>query len=74
MKLDAPTNKRLTMPGKRVRIDVTAVQWERLWKEVFSQPRLSGEQRRRVARTVIPLPVNGAGVDLFCEGKFVGAL
>lgn len=62
------------MAGKRVRIDVTTAQWERLWREVFSQSNLSGEQRRRLARAVIHLPSNGAGVDIFCDGRFVGAL
>ena len=62
------------MAGKRVRVDVTTQQWDRLRKEVLGQPGLSGEQRRRAARLLVPLPTNGAGVDLFCDGKFVGAL
>ena len=62
------------MPGKRVRVDVTEHQLARLRAEVFSQSQLSPEQRRKSARGVIPLPPTGAPVDLFCQGKFVGAL
>jgi len=62
------------MPVKRVRVDITEQQLARLHKEVFSQAQLSGEQRRKSARAVIPLPSTGAPVDLFCDGRFVGAL
>ncbi len=57
-----------------MRVDVTPEQWDRLRREVLARPGLSGEQRRRAARVLVPLPTNGAGVDLFCDGKFVGAL
>lgn len=62
------------MSSKRVRIEVTSEQWDRLHQEVFSDLRLSGEQRRRAAKRVLPLPENGSPVDLFYDGKFVGAL
>ena len=62
------------MPGKRIRIEITTAQWARLQPVVFSQLKLSEVQRRRVARTLIPLPSNGAAVDIFYDGRFVGAL
>ena len=63
------------MAGKRVRLDISPAQWEALHKGVFSQMQLSAQQRRNMARDiVVKLPTNGAPVDFFCEGKFVGAL
>lgn len=63
------------MAGKRVRVDISPAQSEALHKAVFSQMQLSLQQRRNMARDlVVTLPTNGAPVDFFCEGKFVGAL
>ncbi len=62
------------MSTKRVRIDVTGEQLGRLRQEVFCNQRLSGEQRRKAVRQVLPLPADGSPVDLYCDGKFVGAI
>lgn len=62
------------MASKRVRMEVTTDQWGKLSREVFSKPMLSGEQRRKAAKSLIHLPNNGAAVDVFCEGRFVGVL
>lgn len=62
------------MSAKTVRIDVTTLQFGRLRQEVFCNQQLSGEQRRREVRKVLPLPANGNHVDLYCDGKFVGAV
>lgn len=62
------------MSRKCVRIDVTNQQLSKLRQEVFCNQRLSGEQRRRAVRRVLPLPTDGSRVDLYCEGKFVGAV
>jgi len=62
------------MPVKRVRVDVTSPQFARLKEEVFSKSQLSAEQRRKTARALVHLPSTGAPVDLFFEGRFVGAL
>lgn len=62
------------MRKKIVRIDVTDQQLAKLREEVFCNHRLSGEQRRRAARKVLPLPTDGSQVDLYCEGEFVGAV
>lgn len=59
---------------KTVRIDVTSLQFGRLRREVFCNQRLSVGQRRKAVRRVLPLPANGGRVDLYCEGKFVGAV
>ena len=63
-----------TMSAKTVRIDVTSLQFGRLRQEVFCNQRLSGEQRRRAVKKVLPLPADGSRVDLYCDGKFVGAV
>ncbi len=62
------------MSRKLVRIDVTDQQLSRLRREVFCNQGLSGEQRRKAVRKVLPLPADGSHVDLYCEGKFVGAV
>ena len=59
---------------RTVRLDVTSQQLGRLRQEVFCNQRLSGEQRRRAVRKVLPLPLDGSRVDLYCEGKFVGTV
>ncbi len=62
------------MTRKSVRIEVTGQQLGRLREEVFCNQQLSGEQRRRVARKILPLPTDGSPVDLYCDGEFVGAV
>jgi hypothetical protein len=64
----------ITVSKKPVRINLTSQQSSKLLQEVFSNVRLSGEQRRRAVRKEFPLPTDGSRVDLFCEGKFVGAV
>jgi len=62
------------MTTKTVRIDVTSLQFGRLRQEVFCNQRLSVGQRRKAVRRVMILPADGSRVDLYCEGKFVGAV
>jgi hypothetical protein len=62
------------MTAKTVRIDVTSLQFGRLRQEVFCNQGLSVGQRRKAVRRILPLPANGSRVDLYCEGKFVGAV
>ena len=62
------------MTAKTVRIDVTSLQFGRLRQEVFCNQGLSVGQRRKALRRVLPLPGDGSHVDLYCEGKFVGAV
>ncbi|MBI2865315.1 MAG: hypothetical protein HYX94_12220 [Chloroflexi bacterium] len=62
------------MSKKSVRIDVSSEQLSSLRKEVFSNQRLSGEQRRRAVRRIMPLPTDGSHVDLYCDGNFVGTV
>ena len=62
------------MTARTVRINVTSLQIGRLRHEVFSNQRLSMEQRRKAARRVLPLPFDGSRVDLYCDGEFVGAV
>lgn len=62
------------MTLKTVRIDVTSVQFGRLRQDVFCNQRLSVGERRKAVRRVLPLPANGSRVDLYCEGRFVGAV
>jgi len=59
---------------KRVRIDVTSQQSSRLIHDVFCNVRLSGAERRRAVRKELPLPADGSQVDLYCQGKYVGAV
>lgn len=62
------------MRRKIVRIDVTDQQLVKLRREVFCDQRLSGEQRRKAAKRVLPLPTDGSQVNLYYEGEFVGAV
>lgn len=62
------------MKRKIVRIDVTDQQLDKLREEVFCNHRLSGEQRRRAVKKLLPLPTDGSQVDLYYEGEFVGAV
>lgn len=62
------------MTTRTVRIDVTSLQFGRLRQEVFCNQKLSIGQRRKAVKRVLPLPSNGSRVDLYCEGKFVGAI
>ena len=62
------------MSNKHIRIDVTEEQVVRLRQKVLSNLQLSGEQRRAAAKNVLLLPQDGSPVDLYCGGKFVGAL
>ena len=62
------------MSTKRVQIEVTSQQLDRLRKEVFADMELSGEQRRKAAKRVLLLPQNGNPVDIYFDGKFVGAI
>ena len=62
------------MTTKTVRIDVTSHQFGRLRQDVFCNQKLSQSQRRKVVRRAFRLPADGSRVDLYCEGKFVGAV
>ncbi|MCL4465299.1 MAG: hypothetical protein M1401_11225 [Chloroflexi bacterium] len=62
------------MSKKAVRINVTNEQSGRLLQDVFSNVRLSGPERRLAVRKELPLPADGSRVDLYCQGKFVGAV
>lgn len=64
----------IPMNKKCVRIDVTSEQFSRLRQEVFCNLGLSGEDRRRAVKKALLLPADGSRVDLYCEGKFVGAV
>ncbi len=64
----------IPMSTKTVRIDVTSEQIGRLRQEVFCNQRLSEVERRKAVRKVLPLPLDGSRVDLYCDGKFVGAV
>lgn len=55
-------------------MDLTDLQFGRLRQEVFCNQRLSVEERRKAVRRIVPLPTDGSQVDLFCDGKFVGAV
>ncbi len=59
---------------KIVRIELTSQQLGQLRLEVFCNQRLSGEQRRKAVRKVLPLPTDGSRVDLYHDGKFVAAV
>lgn len=62
------------MSRRSIRIDVTNQQFGRLRQEVFCNQRLSEVERRRAVKKVLPLPTDGSHVDLYCDGKFVGAV
>lgn len=59
---------------RTVRIDVNSEQFGRLRQEVFCNQRLNEVQRRREVRKILPLPLDGSKVDLYCDGKFVGTV
>ena len=59
---------------KTVRIDVDSEQVGKLRQEVFCNQRLTETQRRREVRRVVPLPLDGSKVDLYCDGEFVGTI
>jgi hypothetical protein len=59
---------------KIVRIDVTSEQLGKLRQDVFCNQRLSEVQRRREVKKVLPLPLNGSRVDLYCEGEYSGTV
>ncbi len=62
------------MTTRTVRVDVSAEQFGRLRQEVFCNQRLNGAERRREVRKVLPLPLDGSKVDLYCDGKYVGSV
>ncbi|MCL5959802.1 MAG: hypothetical protein M1358_10920 [Chloroflexi bacterium] len=62
------------MSRKCVKINLTGQQLDRLRQEVFCNQALSGEQRRRAVKRIMPLPVDGSRVDLYSDGEFVGAV
>ena len=62
------------MVKKSVRIEVNSQQLGRLRQEVLCNQQLSAEQRRRALRKTLPMPADGSRVDLYCDGKFVGAV
>jgi len=59
---------------KTVRIDVTSEQFGRLRREVFCNQKLNEVQRRQEVKKVLPLPLDGSKVDLYCDGEFVGTV
>lgn len=59
---------------KTVRIDVNSEQFGKLRQEVFCNQRLNEVQRRREVRKILPLPLDGSKVELYCDGKFVGTV
>lgn len=59
---------------KTVRIDVDSGRIGKLRQEVFCNQRLNETQRRREVRKVVPLPLDGSKVDLYCDGEFVGTV
>lgn len=63
-----------TMTKKTVRIEVNSQQITSIRQEVFCNPRLSEEQRRRAVRRIISLPGDGSRVDLYHDGNFVGTV
>jgi hypothetical protein len=60
------------MSKKRVHIEVTVEQSERLRQEVFGNLRLSGMERRRIVSKALPIPMDGSPVELYCNGHLVG--
>lgn len=62
------------MSRKCVKINLTGEQLDRLRQEVFCNQALSGEQRRRAVKRIMPLPADGSRVDLYRDGEFVGAV
>ena len=62
------------MSKKPVRIEVTSEQLDVLRREVLCNHRLSGEQRRRAAKRILPFPADGSHVDLYFDGRLVGSV
>ena len=60
--------------NKRVRIDLTAEQLGGLRRTVLANVALSSELRRQAAKRIVPLPSNGAPIDFYHNGQFVGQL
>ncbi len=59
---------------KTVRMDVDGEQFRKLRQEVFCNQHLTEMERRREVRRVIPLPLDGSKVDLYCDGEYVGTV
>lgn len=59
---------------KTVRIDVDTEQVGKLRQEVFCNQRLTETQRRREVKRLVPLPLDGSKVDLYCDGEFIGTV
>ena len=62
------------MAKKSVRVNVTGEQFASLRQDVFCNPQLSSEQRRREVRKLMPLPADGSRVDLYFDGNFIGTI
>lgn len=62
------------MSTKTVRIDVTGEQLGRLRREVFCNQTLNEVQRRKEVKKIVPLPLDGSKIDLYCDGEFVGSV
>ena len=60
--------------NKRVRVDLTDEQIGTLRRAVFANVALSSELRRQAAKRIVPLPSNGAPIDFYHNGQFVGQL
>jgi hypothetical protein len=60
--------------NKRVRIDLTDEQLASLRKTVFADAALSSELRRQAAKRILSLPSNGAPIDFYHDGLFIGRL
>jgi len=60
--------------NKRVRVDLTDEQIGSLRRAVLANVALSSELRRQAAKRIVPLPSNGAPIDFYHNGRFVGQL
>jgi hypothetical protein len=60
--------------NKRVRIELTAEQLGSLRRTVFANVVLSAELRRKAAKRILSLPSNGAPIDFYHDGQFIGQL
>lgn len=59
---------------RTIRIDVDSEQVGKLRQEVFCNQRLTETQRRKEVKRLVPLPLDGSKVDLYCDGEFVGTI
>ena len=59
---------------KTVRVDVDREQFRRLRQDVFCNQRLNGVERRKEVKKVLPLPLDGSKVDLYCDGEYVATV